>query len=63
MMSDGFVTLTCDKCNHNEDFEMTALARGSYDTRDVRRRAEREGWIWQSDDSHVCESCIPDEED
>ena len=34
-ISDGFINVYCDKCSHAEPYEMTALAGGGYDARNI----------------------------
>ena len=65
MISDAYVTVTCDECGESEEIALTALAsRGEYDMRNVPGELEREGWLTYGD-RHVCVSCAeePDEED
>ena len=44
MRSDAYIRVTCDKCGNEEEVELTALARNSYDERDVDAKLKRLGW-------------------
>lgn len=64
-VGDGQVVVWCDNCSNEEWFEMTALAmRGAYDTRNVRKDAERMGWHFANDDGlggeTFCADCWED---
>ena len=64
MISDAFVTATCDKCSATEDVELTALAGHAWDERNVKRHLERNGWRVDDDLDHcICEECAEAEEE
>lgn len=62
MISDAYVTCTCDVCFEEEVMELTALAmRGAYDSRNVKSKLRRLGWIVPEDgDDLTCPECAPD---
>lgn len=58
------VWVTCDECLSMEEFDMTPLARGAWDMRDLVRSMQRAGWRAESlDGPHVCPSCVEDGDD
>jgi len=65
MLSDPVVTMTCDgflTCRYEEEFGLTAIARGGYDDRDLRAESERAGWVWQQG-KHICADCAAAQEE
>ncbi|RPJ40058.1 MAG: hypothetical protein EHM35_00180 [Planctomycetaceae bacterium] len=62
MMSDAYVTVTCDKCmESNEEFDLTPLAGGGWDARGVDDKLEGWGWLVNGDE-HICPDCQEEEE-
>lgn len=62
MRSDAFITVTCDKCNYNENIELCACVRNSWDERYVDAALKKGGWT-KDGDLDLCESCSEVEED
>jgi len=61
MISDAYVTVTCDECGADEDIELTALAlHNAYDMRNVRPELARLGWA-ERDGKDICPGCVEDE--
>lgn len=56
MRTDPAITVICDECNDDMEVGLTALARGSYDERDVDAKLEREGWT-KDGDRDLCSDC------
>lgn len=59
-ISDAFVTVTCDRCGADSDYELTALAmHESYDMRNVRKEMAHDGWnLNGGDNALLCEGCV-----
>jgi len=53
---DPTVRVMCDKCEEEEEFEMTVLARGNFDMRDLDKSLLRMGWRIVGD-QHFCPDC------
>jgi hypothetical protein len=58
MIHDPIIDVECDKCGSVEQFPMTALARNSWDERELRRSMERQGWRIDGEDKHACPDCV-----
>lgn len=56
MLSDAYVTVSCDKCHHSENYELTSLAGGGWDERNVEGELRRNGWRIDGY-QHFCETC------
>lgn len=50
------VVVMCDGCGYEDAFPLTALARGSYDERNLDGSLEREGWLVE-DGRDYCPDC------
>lgn len=62
MLNDPVISVTCDRCHGTSDnLEMTPLAGGGWDARNVPATMERSGWK-VSGDEHVCDDCLAQEE-
>ena len=60
MISDAFVNVACDKCGHEEPYELTAIARNGWDARNITGNfLARHGWVVNGD-QHFCEDCVED---
>lgn len=57
MIEEARISLYCDHCGVTEEFEMTPLANGGWDSRNLRNDSERVGWTWVGDDEHECPEC------
>lgn len=55
-MTDGFVRVWCDECEYEEEYDMNALARGSYDTSNVEKEMKANGWTIDGS-TYLCEMC------
>lgn len=63
-ISGAFVHVYCDKCNEEDEIELTALAqRGSYDTRNVPAALARKGFVDKGNGSHWCAECVAEAEE
>lgn len=62
MVNDPTITVTCDKCGCEEELELTSLAGGGWDSRDVNRQLKRRGWRGTEDTKTICPDCLEDEE-
>jgi len=57
MRTDAYITVTCDVCGEsNEEVDLTALAGGGWDDRNVKRWLERYGWLVDGD-RDICPDC------
>lgn len=61
MRSDPLVTVTCDRCQDCEQVGLTALARNSYDERNLEGDLRRMGWTTNGD-RDLCEECSEHQE-
>jgi len=58
MILDPIVTVECDNCQAQEEFQMTPLAGGCYDNRGIREKALDSGWIISGKNHFCCEDCF-----
>lgn len=56
MKSDAYVHVTCDKCQYDHEYELTACVQKSWDERGLAKKLEKDGWVVDGD-CHYCESC------
>lgn len=61
-ISDPKVTVMCDQCKYEQDYEMCSLVRKSWDLRYLDDQLKRDGWRTDGDDLHTCEGCIDEPE-
>ena len=62
MISDAYVNVHCDKCQESESYELTALAGGGWDGRNITEAfLVRKGWTVKGDE-HFCSICAEDQE-
>lgn len=60
---DPMVQAECDKCGFVSDpMEMTSLAGGGWDTRNIPARMKREGWVIDGDTT-ICADCAEESDD
>ena len=57
MLEEPRITLFCDTCHETFEFDLTSLAEGGWDDRNVKIDSEHYGWTWEGDDKHTCEEC------
>ncbi len=62
MLEEPRITLFCDSCGDVEAFDLTSLAGGGWDDRNVKDDAEWYGWEWTDIDHHRCPGCVEDAE-
>lgn len=62
MRTAAFIRVICDKCEAETEIELTLLARGSYDGRNVSRELHLLGWATKGDED-ICEMCNEGDED
>ena len=60
-LSDPTVSISCDvpDCTYSESFMLTAIARNSFDMRDVDSEARSAGWLVEGG-IHTCPNCAVD---
>lgn len=52
-----YITAECDKCGEpTEDMEMTRLANGGWDARNIKLWLRRDGWLVDGDTT-TCPEC------
>ena len=54
--SDAYIKVACDKCKHEEEVELTAIACKGWDERNVKTVLKTYGWLCD-DNQEICESC------
>lgn len=59
MICEPRISVMCDVCKYDDDFEMTALAGGGWDARNLPGVLKHTGWL-VGDDRHVCPDCVED---
>jgi hypothetical protein len=60
-ISDAFVNVACDKCGHEEPYELTAIACKGWDARNITETfLARRGWVVKGA-QHFCDGCVEDE--
>lgn len=53
----------CDKCGYSDSFDLTPLAGGGWDARNVNDRLDDYGWVGSWDDEElICDECSKKEE-
>lgn len=57
--TDAFIYVSCDGrgCDIQEEVQLTALAGGSWDERNVEQELGRQGWVFV-DGKEFCEQCV-----
>jgi hypothetical protein len=58
--SDAYVLVRCDTCGEFEEIELTAIAGGGWDERNVAAGVARLGWRDEGDNIHTCNICLED---
>lgn len=61
MIGDPTITVYCDRCTHEESFDLTPLAGKSWDARNLPGEMRRAGWVKTDDGELFCEDCAIDE--
>ena len=57
-IQEPFIQAMCDKCEEVTDgMEMTSLAGGGWDARNIKKRLEREGWKIDGETT-ICPECV-----
>lgn len=63
MRSDAYIRVGCDRCPDAEiEINLTALAGGGYDERNVAQRLEMEEWVVR-DGVDICYTCAAEEDE
>ena len=57
MIGEPVITVTCDRCGDEESFELTAVAGGGWDDRNLLTRMEKGGWRARGLED-ICPSCV-----
>ena len=57
MIGDPRITVMCDQCGHEDDFDMTSLVQRSWDNRNLAAKMKRAGWITRGDQHFCSEEC------
>ena len=53
MISEPIISVTCDECGDEEEFQLTCLARGNWDEKELHDQIKSFGWVIR-DDNHFC---------
>ena len=57
MLNDPTISVTCDKCGDTfDELEMTSLAGGGWDARNIPAVMRGYGWKVNGDE-HICDEC------
>lgn len=56
--TDAFIRVVCDQCEVEMEVELTALAGGGWDERNVKGQLRRDGWTTDGD-TELCDECSP----
>jgi hypothetical protein len=59
MLSDAYITATCDSCGERQELELTATARG-WDERNIAGKLKEYDWLVDGD-RHICPDCQSNE--
>jgi hypothetical protein len=54
------IKVECDKCGESDEYDLTMLAGGGWDDRNLKRKMERGGWVIVGPDA-FCSNCAPEE--
>lgn len=58
MLNDPTISVTCDTCGTTfDDLEMTPLAGGGWDARNIPAMLKRYNWKVDGD-THTCDDCL-----
>ena len=58
MIGEPRITVDCDDCGEEHEFEMTSLAmKGVWDTRNLGDDIKKEGWIIDGDKTYCSDDC------
>lgn len=57
MIGDPKIYVDCDYCGSGEELDMTPLARGAWDDRDLEDTLTKLGWIIQGDYTFCSKDC------
>lgn len=49
----------CDKCGDSSEYDLTMLAGGGWDDRNLKRQMDRDGWVIKGHDV-FCSNCAPE---
>lgn len=60
MRGEPTIIVTCDECGDDVEMGMTALARGSYDERNLNASILNMGWEIRGD-KDICSDCVNEE--
>jgi hypothetical protein len=61
MVNDPTITVTCDVCGDEEEFELTVLSGGGWGTPYLNAELKRRGWRGTEDTKTVCLACVATE--
>jgi hypothetical protein len=62
-MDEPRISVTCDSkrgCQYEEILELTSLAGGGWDDRNVERELKRAGWQIDGD-TYICPDCVDED--
>ncbi|OFW47574.1 MAG: hypothetical protein A2163_00700 [Actinobacteria bacterium RBG_13_35_12] len=59
MRTEPSIAIICDSCKEELNMELTPLARGAYDERDIDQQLKRYGWVI-TDEEDICPECTRD---
>lgn len=58
-IGEAIVHVECDKCGEVTDaMDLTPLAGGGWDARNIPKRLKREGWHIEADGKTMCPECV-----
>lgn len=59
-INDPVIKVECDKCGVVDDYDMTALAGGGWDDRNLKRKMTRDGWQVSGHDTYCLNCATPE---
>jgi len=57
MINDPTIYVDCDYCATGEEFNLTPLAKGAWDDRDLKKNLKKRGWIIDGDLTFCTQKC------
>jgi len=62
MVNEPTISVTCDKCGDEDDFELTSLAGGGWDARRIGKQLKKANWATPNGlkGETYCENCNED---
>lgn len=63
MILEPVIRVMCDECGEEEEFPLSATARGNYSDSGLNSYLRRWGWEIVNDNTHYCASCVEAKEE